>query len=99
MGGPGNITTSDVVVLEVLIKVSASLSLVGSLFIIVSYIFFKVSLLRLYSRTLRGGGRPDQKLIRDDDERGDGRGDDGRYGSPPSSARMGGSGASKTSLP
>ena len=98
MGGPGNITTSDAVVLEVLIKVSASLSVVGSLFIIVSYIFFKVSLLRLYSRTLRGGGRPDQKLIRDDDE-GDGRGDDGRYGSPPSSARMGGSGASKTSLP
>ena len=43
MGGPGNITTSDAVVLEVLIKVSASLSLVGSLFIIVSYILFKVS--------------------------------------------------------
>ena len=42
--GAGNITKSDVVVLEVLIKVSASLSLVGSLFIIMSYIFFKVSL-------------------------------------------------------
>ena len=43
--GAGNITKSDVVVLEVLIKVSASLSLVGSLFIIISYIFVKVSLL------------------------------------------------------
>ena len=43
MGALGNINQSDVVVLGVLIKVSASLSLVGSLFIIVSYIFFKVS--------------------------------------------------------
>ena len=41
---PTNISHTDVAVLDDLIKVSSSLSLAGSLFIILSYVIFKVRL-------------------------------------------------------